>query len=187
MSFSNFSSYLSKKSCQSQSYCCVLGPSGEPGPQGPSGEVGPQGPSGNNWDIDISGTPPQIAYFQDPSSIWSTPDAEVHIATNQILFSSGSKALPVIACLDPSASSTGIYWHSGGDYSGLGISSNGDHIAHFWEGTGATSIGFVPGINIGEASGSAPLAINRVADGAGGGGGGPLRQPQGKLARWTFG
>ena len=63
MSFSNFSSYLSKKSCQSQNYCCIQGPSGEPGPQGPSGE----------GFSDISGSPPQMAFFNTTTEIHQHP------------------------------------------------------------------------------------------------------------------
>ena len=44
MSFGNFSSYLAKKNCQQQNYCCLQGPSGERGPEGAKGDTGPMGP-----------------------------------------------------------------------------------------------------------------------------------------------
>jgi len=44
MSFSNFSSYLTKKNCQQQNYCCLQGPSGERGPEGAKGDTGPMDP-----------------------------------------------------------------------------------------------------------------------------------------------
>jgi len=51
MSFSNFSSYLAKKNCQQQNYCCVPGPPGPPGPTGSSGggggSTGDTGPTGH--------------------------------------------------------------------------------------------------------------------------------------------
>ena len=44
MSFGNFSSYLAKKNCQQQNYCCLQGPSGERGSEGAKGDTGPMGP-----------------------------------------------------------------------------------------------------------------------------------------------
>jgi hypothetical protein len=44
MSFGNFSSYLAKKNCQQQNYCCLQGPSGERGPEGAKGDTGLTGP-----------------------------------------------------------------------------------------------------------------------------------------------
>jgi len=43
MSFGNFSSYLAKKNCQQQNYCCLQGSSGERGPEGAKGDTGPMG------------------------------------------------------------------------------------------------------------------------------------------------
>ena len=59
---------------------------------GLTGATGPTGP-GN-----ISGTQPQIAYISTtPNIISSTADAEASVGTNQILFSNGSAAVPVVS------------------------------------------------------------------------------------------
>ena len=56
------------------------------------GEQGPTGPS------NISGTQPQLAYISTtPDTISSTADAEASVGTNQILFSNGSAAVPVVS------------------------------------------------------------------------------------------
>ena len=91
MSCSSFGSYMQRKTAQQQNYCCV---------------PGPQGPSGNGFS-DISGVPPQIAFFQTPTAISGTPDAITDIATKQILFTDGTAAHPVIAFQGDA--DTGIY------------------------------------------------------------------------------
>jgi len=110
MSYSNYRSYLNKR-VNKVNCCCEIGPQGPAGSDGSTGMTGPTGSSSINFSIapnmafyygvtgdpviDISGTSTAIA------GMGLTP------STDQILFSDGTQAAPVIAF--QSGQNDGIY------------------------------------------------------------------------------
>ena len=111
------------------------------------GEQGPTGPS------NISGTQPQIAYISTtPDTISSTADAEASVGTNQILFSNGSAAVPVVSF--QSDTDEGLFLQTSsllitnGPFAGVGpgtaISAGGSLVLH----VGTT--GFAPNHQFGQ-------------------------------------
>ena len=106
------SSSLTFNACR-PNYCCIQGPSGEPGPQGPSGDQGPQGPSGEAiwfdnftfglsfpmWSDGVSDTVP-CAVPSDEDEYWLVPGMETIWPNLKITGSAGGWAFQIPNTLD---------------------------------------------------------------------------------------
>jgi len=79
MSFGNFSSYLAKKNCQQQNYCCLQGPSGERGPTGAKGDTGPTGPGvpNENFVFGWTGSNGYTNFGQLNREYWLIPGGQI--------------------------------------------------------------------------------------------------------------
>ena len=79
MSFGNFSSYLAKKNCQQQNYCCLQGPSGERGPTGAKGDTGPTGPGvpNENFVFGWTGSNNYTNFGQQNQEYWLIPGGQI--------------------------------------------------------------------------------------------------------------
>ena len=79
MSFGNFSSYLAKKNCQQQNYCCLQGPSGERGPSGAKGDTGPTGPGvpNENFVFGWTGSNNYTNFGASGEEYWLIPGGQI--------------------------------------------------------------------------------------------------------------
>jgi len=125
--------------------------------------------TGRNWighgsSFDISCVETMKMTVPDTSAV------EIVIgSSNEMIIDASHVALRVSAYHSPSinfgidgSANTGICGHGGGNTGNVSLVCGGLLIGNFWDGNGTTSLGWSEGLNIGEASTSAPLAITRL-------------------------